>query len=500
MPPCAVSTLAPKAPSGPAPRGSLRQRALSGSLWTFAGNGANQVLRLAANLVLTRLLFPEAFGLMALVNMINAGLQMTTNVGLRPAIIRHEHGDQSEFLDTAFSIQVLRGFGLWALGAAMAIPVARFYQEPALAALIPVATAGAAIDGFTSTKLVTLTRRIELGRTVAISVASKVFSILVMVAIALPFHTVWALVAGGLAAETSDMVLSHVAIPGRRDRLRWHPQYARELYHFGKWIVVSTLFTFLAQRIDVVMLGRLVPMELLGIYSIGVGLAAMPQQLFTSFSQVVLMPGLAESHRKRADQLERNLIAVKKLLLPAGALSVLAGATLAPAFFRFLYDPRYWGAGWIAQLAMVPLWFTILHDSNGRALLVIGDSRSFATSNAIRTVGSLGACLAGFFWLGLPGVLLGLGLGTALGYGFVAVALRSHGVGSQRADVVATALCGLASVACAVTPRVLEAPEDLSRVALLTLGAGLLLLLPLGAGFGAYAWRTLVVPARSGPS
>ncbi len=96
------------------PRASLRGLALRGSIWTLGGYGASQVLRLAGNLVLARLLFPEAFGLSALVGVFMVGLAMFSDVGIGPSVIRSHRGDDADFLNTAWTIQVIRGLVLWA--------------------------------------------------------------------------------------------------------------------------------------------------------------------------------------------------------------------------------------------------------------------------------------------------------------------------------------------------------------------------------------------------
>ena len=68
---------------------------------------------LASNLILTRLLFPEAFGLMALGSVVLVGLQMFSDAGIGPSIAQSPRGDDPEFLDTAWTAQVLRGVILW---------------------------------------------------------------------------------------------------------------------------------------------------------------------------------------------------------------------------------------------------------------------------------------------------------------------------------------------------------------------------------------------------
>ena len=88
--PPVVNEMAPPngATNGKAPK-SLKQMATHGSLWTIAGYGTSQVLRFGSNLVLAKLLFPQAFGLMAIVNGVMQGLVMFSDVGIGQSIIRH---------------------------------------------------------------------------------------------------------------------------------------------------------------------------------------------------------------------------------------------------------------------------------------------------------------------------------------------------------------------------------------------------------------------------
>ena len=63
--------------------------------------------------MLTRLLFPEAFGLMALIQTFMIGLAMFSDLGIGPAIIQSDRGEDPDFLNTAWVMQILRGICLW---------------------------------------------------------------------------------------------------------------------------------------------------------------------------------------------------------------------------------------------------------------------------------------------------------------------------------------------------------------------------------------------------
>ena len=155
-----------EAPEGAAPKPvrSLRSLALRGSAWTLAGYGTSQVLRLGSNLLLTRLLYPEAFGTAALVWLLVAGLGMFMDTGVGPSIIRSPRGDAPAFLNTAWTMQILRG-ALLALAAMLAaVPLARLYDEPQLASLIPVAGLTSLITALNSPALWLCARRLQVGR------------------------------------------------------------------------------------------------------------------------------------------------------------------------------------------------------------------------------------------------------------------------------------------------------------------------------------------------
>ena len=102
-----------------------------GSLWALLGYGGSQILRLAGNLVLWRLLYAEAFGLMAIVNVFMQGLAMFSDVGIGPSIIQNERGDDPDYLDTAWTIQALRGGALFVVAVIFADPGRAFLPRGA---------------------------------------------------------------------------------------------------------------------------------------------------------------------------------------------------------------------------------------------------------------------------------------------------------------------------------------------------------------------------------
>ena len=128
----------------------MKFRAARGFAITIAGFGGQNLLRLLSNLILTRLLFPEAFGLMALVQVFMTGLGMFSDLGINASIIQNKRGDEPNFVNTAWTLQVCRGILLWAMTCAIAIPASNIYGEDMLAYVLPVVGLNAFISGFNS--------------------------------------------------------------------------------------------------------------------------------------------------------------------------------------------------------------------------------------------------------------------------------------------------------------------------------------------------------------
>ena len=163
--------------SGPIPIKAPLQKALGGAFWTAGGYGVRQILRFANNLILTRLLFPELFGLMAIVNLFVLGLNLFSDIGLNPAIIQSKRGDEATFLNTAWTIQVMRGVVLTVGAFFLAWPVSIFYDQPILLWALPVSGLTALFAGFNSTRMAEANRHLRMRELVFVELSAYVIGL-----------------------------------------------------------------------------------------------------------------------------------------------------------------------------------------------------------------------------------------------------------------------------------------------------------------------------------
>jgi len=363
----------------------LSAAAVRGSTITVLGQGASLVIRFVANLIITRLLLPEHFGLMALVNVFLMGLELFSDVGIGPNIIQNSRGDDPRFLDTAWTVQVVRGFVLWLVACALAWPLARFYHQPQLAWLLPVAGLSAVFGGFLSTKLYTLNRSLTFLRIIAVDVVSQAVSVAVMIGIALVWRSVWSLVISALVSSALRTVLTHVMLPGPSNRFAWDREAGRSLMDFGRWIFISTALNFLATQTDRLLLGKMVSVADLGFYAIASNLALMPLQLVQRLGQVVFFPVVASAMRQPDHDPGTVRSSRRKLLLTLVPMFAL-GVAMAPAVVSLLYRPAYHAVGPLAAYLSIGSWLGVLSTSYTVVLLAASRPKFLSLGLAAKVV------------------------------------------------------------------------------------------------------------------
>ena len=96
---------------------------LKGVGWTVGAFGVGQLLRLVTVVAIARLLAPELFGIMAIVNSLRTGVDLLSDVGITQNIIQNKNGDDPDFYNTAWTLQLIRGPVLWLLCSAAAVPL-----------------------------------------------------------------------------------------------------------------------------------------------------------------------------------------------------------------------------------------------------------------------------------------------------------------------------------------------------------------------------------------
>jgi O-antigen/teichoic acid export membrane protein len=368
----------------------------------FAGG---QALRLASTLILSRLLFPEAYGLAALVAIFTQGLVMLSDVGIQQSVVQSARGNDPRFLNTAWTLQVVRGVVLWCIAVLLTWPMAAIYREPELLYLLPVGSLAVVIGGLASTSLFTMRRSLAVAQLVRIELGSQLAGLAVIVAWAYYSPTVWAIVAGGLVNGIVKSIASHWVDVGYRNRFDWDPTAKDAIVQFGKWIFGSSALSFVSRQSDRLLLGHFMGMAALGVYSIAFFISDALGTAVTRITHGVLFPVFSQISREDPAKLSNLYYKARLRLDLLGLVPVGAVMMLAQPIVDILYDPRYSEAGWMLQALCLRVAMSNVLVPAESCLFSIGHTYFGFRQNIGRALWIVcGVPLAWFLW-GIKGVV-----------------------------------------------------------------------------------------------
>ena len=418
----------------------LKQQAISGVFWNVGTHWIGTLVRVGSSLIMTRLLVPELFGLMNLVFIFIVGLHLFSDVGSGPTIIRSDQGDDPELLNNVWTIQVLRGGVLWICCLVLALPAAYLYSEPKLTWLLPIVGLTCIFSGFSSTSVFTLTRHMEFGKESRFELQNHIISTVLVIALAWFNRNIWALVIGFVLSSVIQMVRSHFLIPNYRNRFAWNRSIVKEMSLFGRWILLSTMLSFLAAQVDILIVGKVVSWNFLGIYGVAVGISGLPRAMIDRIAGQVLFPAVSQMIDLPRTELRQKFMPNRRPILLAIALGLALLVCFGDVLVAFMYDKRYLPATWMLPLLALGIWPNVLVQTLYPLLLALSKPQYQTWGNFGKFLfTSLGIPL-GFAHFGVVGVILILALNDLPLYAAIAYGLWREQLTSVQQDIGTTAL------------------------------------------------------------
>ena len=301
---------------------SLRHRFVGTAAWAVGGHLLGQAFRFASNLLLTRLLAPEMFGVMSVIYLVFTGIAMLSDLGLGPLANQSRRGDDPRFLNMLWLVQVTRGLlvtmialalaGLLSLPATRAwLPPESVYADPRLPMLLAALSVFGLVDGLQSTRIHQAHRHLSIAALTKVELACQLATTAFILGWAAISPSVWALAAGWLSGAALRTVASHFLLTGTPNRIAWDHAALVEIVRFGKWVAISSSIGFLLTSGDRLLLGIYLDAPAMGLYSIAVLLLAALQGALQSVLGSAVLPALSEVVRNKPEALKQTLYRIR---------------------------------------------------------------------------------------------------------------------------------------------------------------------------------------------
>jgi O-antigen/teichoic acid export membrane protein len=420
----------------------LESKAVQATFWTVIDYGGATALRTANSLILTRLLRPELFGLMTLAATLNTGINLLADIGLAPSVVQSPRGDDSDFLNTAWTLGILRSAAVFLVTLILAWPMSAFYHDSRVVGIIIALNCTMLISGFYSSNLWSLSRHLGVRRLFILDISAQVVSMLATIAWTLLVgRTVWALVAGSWAYVVYRTAASHFRplVPGIRNRFRWDKDSVHSLVHFGKWILLGTAASFFASQSDRLILGKLVSLSLLGVYGIAYSISDIPRAIINAFSQKVGYPFVAKMAYLPVAEFRQMFLRYRARVLVVGALLLSLMVHLGGVLVTVMYDKRYHAGSWMVPILALGLWHTLLYATTQPALYSRGKSNYQAIGNIFYCIASVSCIPLGFHFWGMLGAVIAVAVSDLPMYLTIVIAASRQRISTWRQDLVMTA-------------------------------------------------------------
>ncbi len=396
---------------------------------------------------MTRLLAPDAFGVMAIASAIQIMVTLLSDIGLHQAIVQSSRGAERDFLRTAWTVQILRGALIWLVCSLLAIGLAvansvgwitshSVYADTRLPGVVVATSLTAVILGFQSMKSIAHNRRLEMKHLTIMEIIGSMVGLCVAAGVGFITGSVWSFVSGVIASALATTIISHIWLSGDSDRFGWEPAALAELRRFGKWAFLSSASMAFSMNGDRFLLGLWLSPAALGNYSLAANLATLTEGIGNRLFTSLFFPALSEAARSG----HRRFISVyfrMRWLTDAGFVW-MAGLLFSagPSIVSIMYDPRYAPAGAMLQYLSFGLLFN-RYNLTGNAYLAIGKPNYVAAMNYLQLASLFILVPVLFYTYGVTGAVIGIAFHRCPVILLILVFNRKHSLNNIKLEFAA---------------------------------------------------------------
>ena len=244
---------------------SLKQKTISGLLWSFIDQFANQGISFIVGIILARLLSPREFGLIGMIVVFIAVSESFINSGFSSALIRKKDCTQTDY-STVFFFNLIAGIVFFVILFFSAPAIGEFFNEPELKSIVQVLGFVLILGSLTIIQRTILTKRIDFKLQARISVIASIGSGIIALTMAFTGFGLWSLVAQRLSREAFNSIFLWLWN-------RWKPMFVfskhsfKELFGFGSKIMLNGLLDTLYENINSLVIGKFFSAQDLGFYT-----------------------------------------------------------------------------------------------------------------------------------------------------------------------------------------------------------------------------------------
>lgn len=373
---------------------SLKDKTIKGTAWSAIDNVTQMGVSFLVSIVLARLLSPDDYGLIGIINIFTVVCTAIINGGFSSALIRKKDVSDDDY-NTSFIVNLGLSLLLYALVFLASPLIADFFGREELVWLTRVSSLIMIIGALAIVQQTRLTKRIDFKTQTKITLTASVISGVIGITMAFLDFGVWALVAQMLSAQVLRTVLLWVYnhwIPS----LRFNKQSFSELFGFGWKLMVSGILDSLYTQLYQVVVGKYYNAATLGQYTRAKQFSQMFSSNLTGVIQRVTYPVLSNIQ----DEKERMVAGYRKIIKTTMFITFMLmfalGAVSEPLLYCLVGEKWGEAATYLPLICIVNSLYP-LHAINLNMLMIQGRSDLFLRLEIIKKIVLIGPLFIGAF-------------------------------------------------------------------------------------------------------
>lgn len=391
---------------------SLKSKTIKGVGWSAVDNVARLGVTFLVSIILARLLSPDDYGLLGIIQVVTVVSTALINAGFTTALIRKKDATDGDY-NTSFIVNLGLSFFIYGIIFVSSPYIADFFNREELVSLVRVAAVSLIFGALSLVPQTRLTKNIDFKTQTKVTLTASVGSGLLGIGMAIVGYGVWSLVAQVLSMEFLRMILLWYFD-------RWMPKFFfstdsfHELFGFGWKIMVSNLLDTLWREIYQVVVGKFYSPATLGQYTQSYQYSSLFSSNLTGVIQRVTFPVLSSIQ----DNKERMVAAYRKIIKTSmfiSAISMFALGAISEPLLYCLIGPKWHEAATYLPLICISGSTYPLHAINLNMLQVQGRSDLYLGLEIVKKIIYLGPLFVGAFIGIIPMLLTNIGM-TVVAY------------------------------------------------------------------------------------
>lgn len=331
---------------------SLRKKTILATKWSASTQILSKLVVPITNMILARLLVPEAFGVVATVNMIISLGDLLTDAGFQKYIIQHKFEDENEqrkSLNVAFWTNLIVSLIIWAFIAIFSDQIARQVGNPGLGNVVLVSSIVIVFSAFSSIQIGLLRRNLDFRTLFFVRMIAVLTPFLITIPLAFFGFSYWSLIIGNILTALINAIILTVRSP-------WKPQLfydfrlLAEMSSFTLWSLSESIVTWLITWSGTFIVGRSLSLIYLGLYKTSMSTVNSITSLVSETVNPVLFSTLSKLQDQKKKLLKHFMLVQKftsYIVIPLGVGIFL---------FRDLVTHILLGSQWSEASFFIGIW------------------------------------------------------------------------------------------------------------------------------------------------